>query len=171
MAGPGPTIRRSGRPTPPWPISPRSSISITAAMAAARMVPGRPGTWRSGATTSPRSAMRVAGVSFGGVVALAYATRHPAHASKLVLISAAASGDAHLERRVALFERFGGAESGALARLRFLEARGHDAASLDAWRSLALPHYTCHPRDPDWARRPVSRPEVLQWFTRPGGES
>jgi pimeloyl-ACP methyl ester carboxylesterase len=113
----------------------------------------------------------VAGVSFGGMVALAYATRHPAHPAKLVLISAAASGNEHLERRVALFERFGGPEVGALARHRFLETRGHDAGSLDAWRRLALPHYTRSPRDPDWGRRQMSRPEVLQWFTRPGGES
>src|SRR5882757_5954816 len=28
-----------------------------------------------------------------------------------------------------------------------------------------------NPRDADLARRAVSRPEVLQWFTRPGGES
>jgi pimeloyl-ACP methyl ester carboxylesterase len=113
----------------------------------------------------------VVGVSFGGMVALAYATRHPAHPSKLVLVSTAASGGEHLERRVALFERFGGPETGALARRRFLEVRGHDEASLDAWRRLALPHYTRTPRDPDWARRQVSRPEVLRWFTRPGGES
>jgi pimeloyl-ACP methyl ester carboxylesterase len=113
----------------------------------------------------------VLGVSFGGMVALAYATRHPDHPSKLVLISAAASGAEHLERRVALFERFGGPETGALARRRFLEARGHDEASLDAWRRLALPHYTRTPRDPDWARRQVSRPDVLRWFTKPGGES
>jgi pimeloyl-ACP methyl ester carboxylesterase len=113
----------------------------------------------------------VVGVSFGGMVALAYATRHPAHPSKLVLISTEAAGGTHLDRRVALFERFGGPEAGALARRRFLEVRGHDAASLDDWRRLALPHYTRTPRDPDWARRPVSRPEVLRWFTRPGGES
>ena len=36
----------------------------------------------------------VLGASFGGMVALAYATRHPAHPSKLVLISTAAAGDA-----------------------------------------------------------------------------
>ena len=113
----------------------------------------------------------VLGVSFGGMVALAYATRHPAHPAGLVLISTAASGAEHLERRVALFERFGGPEAGALARRRFLEARGHDADSLDAWRRLALPHYTRTPRDPAWGRRQVSRPEVLHWFTRPGGES
>ena len=113
----------------------------------------------------------VAGVSFGGMVALAYATRHPAHPSKLVLISTAASGNEHLERRVELFERFGGPETGALARQRFLQTRGHDAVSLDAWPRLALPHYTRTPRDPDWARRQAGRPEVLQWFTRTGGES
>ena len=113
----------------------------------------------------------VLGASFGGMVAMAYATRHPAHPSKLVLISTAASGDEHLDRRVALFERFGGPEVGALARRRFLEVRGHDKASLDAWGKLASPHYTRTPRDPDWGRRPVSRPEVLLWFTKPDGES
>ena len=113
----------------------------------------------------------VLGASFGGMVALAYATRHPAHPSKLILISTAAAGGTHLEQRVKLFERFGGAETGALARRRFIEMQGHDAASLEAWRQLALPHYFRNPRDPDMARRAVNRRDVLQWFTRPGGES
>src|SRR3954470_2102116 len=112
----------------------------------------------------------VLGASFGGMVALAYATRHPEHPAKLVLISTAASGGSQLERRIAVFERFGGAEVGALARRRFVEMQGHDAASLEAWRRLALPHYFRTPRHPDVARRGVNRPEVLQWFTRPGGE-
>jgi pimeloyl-ACP methyl ester carboxylesterase len=114
----------------------------------------------------------VLGASFGGMVALAYATRHPAHPSKLVLISTEAVGGSYRDRRVALFERFGGPEVGALARRRFLEAQGHpDMASIDAWRRLAMPLYTRTPRDPDIARRALNRPEVLQWFTRPGGES
>src|SRR4051794_40024640 len=113
----------------------------------------------------------VLGASFGGMVALAYATRHPAHPAKLVLISTAASGDSQIERRIALFERFGGPEAGALARRRFVEMQGHDAASLQAWRRLALPHYFRTPRDPDVARRGINRPEVLAWFTQPGGES
>jgi proline iminopeptidase len=114
----------------------------------------------------------VLGASFGGMVALAYATRHPGHASKLVLISTAASGGEYRDRRVALFERFGGAEVGALARRRFLELQGQpDQASLDAWARLAMPHYTRIPRDPDMARRAMNRSEVLRWFTRPGGES
>jgi pimeloyl-ACP methyl ester carboxylesterase len=114
----------------------------------------------------------VLGASFGGMVALAYATRHPAHPSKLVLISTAAAGGEYRERRVELFERFGGPEVGALARRRFLEVQGHpDQASLDAWARLAVPHYTRVKRDPDMARRAVNRSEVLRWFTRPGGES
>jgi proline iminopeptidase len=114
----------------------------------------------------------VLGASFGGMVAMAYATRHPAHPSKLVLISAEAVGGSYPDRRVALFERFGGSEVGALARRRFLELGGHpDQASLDDWRRLAMPLYTRTPRDPDMARRAVTRPETLRWFARPGGES
>jgi proline iminopeptidase len=114
----------------------------------------------------------VLGTSFGGMVALAYATRHPAHPSKLVLISTEAAGGTYRDRRVELFGRFGGPEVGALARRRFLEVQGHpDQASLDAWRRLAFPLYTRTPRDPDMARRAISRSAVLQWFTKPGGES
>jgi pimeloyl-ACP methyl ester carboxylesterase len=113
----------------------------------------------------------VLGASFGGMVALAYATRHPGHPSKLILISTEAAGASYPDRRVALFERFGGPEVGALARRRFLEVQGHDEDSLAAWRRLALPHYFRNPRHPDVARRAVSRPEVLLWFTKPGGES
>src|SRR5258708_8030769 len=114
----------------------------------------------------------VLGASFGGMVALAYATRHPAHPSKLGLISTEAAGGSHRDRRGELSERFGGPEVGALARRRFLEVLGHpDQASLDAWRRLAIPLYTRIPRDPDLARRAVNRSEVLQWFTKPGGES
>lgn len=111
----------------------------------------------------------VLGVSFGGMVAMAYATRHPAHPAKLVLISTEAAGTTYRERRVALFERFGGPEIGALARRRFLE--GHtDQATLDAWVRLAFPLYTRTPRDPHAAQRAVRHPEVTRWFTRPGGE-
>lgn len=114
----------------------------------------------------------VLGASFGGMVALAYATRHPAHPSRLILVSSAAAGGEYLERRVELFERFGGPEVGALARRRFLEVQGHpDQAWVDAWVRQAMPHYTRIPRDPDMARRAVNRREVLQWFARPGGES
>ncbi|WP_051379804.1 alpha/beta fold hydrolase [Bradyrhizobium murdochi] len=115
----------------------------------------------------------VLGASFGGMVALAYVTRHPDHPSRLILISTEAAGGSYRERRVALFERFGGPEVGALARRRFLEPEGPlDQAERDAWLRLAMPVYTRMPRDPDMARRAVNRREVaLHWFARPDGES
>jgi proline iminopeptidase len=107
------------------------------------------------------------------MVALAYATRHPDHPSKLVLISTEAAGDSYLDRRVALFERFGGPEVGALARQMFLDVDSRiDQAAADAWRKLAFPVYTRTPRDPDVGSRTVRKPEVgLRWFAKPGGES
>jgi proline iminopeptidase len=111
----------------------------------------------------------VLGTSFGGMVALAYATRHPAHPAKLVLVSTEAAGSTHVDRRIALFERLGGAEAGALARRRFLEGEV-DSAMLDAWIRIAFPVYTRTPRDPATVRRAVLRPEVNLWYTQPGGE-
>lgn len=111
----------------------------------------------------------VYGASFGGTVALAYATRHPAHPAKLVLVSTEAAGRTHLDRRVALFERFGGPEVGALARRRFVDDQT-DASTLEDWLRLAFPLYTRTPRNPDVARRAVRHAEVLRWFTRSGGE-
>jgi len=110
----------------------------------------------------------VLGVSFGGMVAMAYATRHPSHPGKLIVISAEAKGGSHLEKRVELFERFGGPEVGALARRRFFEEKGQpDEATIAEWRRLAMPHYTRKPRDADAMRRAIIRPDVLQWFARP----
>ena len=111
----------------------------------------------------------VYGASFGGTVALAYATRHPAHPAKLILVSTEAASDTYPERRVALFERFGGPQVGALARRRFLDGQT-DAATLEAWIRLAFPLYTRTPRDPAVVQRAVRHPEVTRWFTRPGGE-
>ena len=43
------------------------------------------------------------GASFGGMVAMAYATRHPDHPAKLILITTEAKGGSYLEKRVELF--------------------------------------------------------------------
>jgi pimeloyl-ACP methyl ester carboxylesterase len=111
----------------------------------------------------------VYGASFGGAVAMSYATRHPAHPGKLIVVSAEASGAAHDAERIAMFERLGGAEVGALARRRFLDGQV-DPAMLESWIRLAFPVYTRKPRDPDAVKRARLRPEVNLWFTRPGGE-
>jgi proline iminopeptidase len=56
----------------------------------------------------------VLGTSFGGFVAQAYATRYPDHPGKLILCSTNARFN--LERTVAMFEKRGGPEAGAVAR-------------------------------------------------------
>lgn len=111
----------------------------------------------------------VLGASFGGMVAQAYATRHPGHPAKLILVSTEAAGATHLEERVALFERLGGPEVGALARRRLLDGQ-LDEALLKEWVRLAFPVYTRTRRDPAWTQRAIIRPEVHLWFMRQGGE-
>jgi proline iminopeptidase len=111
----------------------------------------------------------VYGASFGGTVAMSYATRHPRHPGKLVLVSAEAQGASHYAERIAMFEKLGGAEVGALARRRFLGGQV-DPAMLQDWIRLAFPVYTRKPRDADAVKRALLRPEVNLWFTRPGGE-
>src|SRR5262245_21407998 len=112
----------------------------------------------------------VLGASFGGQVAMAYATRHPAHPGKLILIDTEAAGGTHKDRRISMVEKLGGLEVGAMARRRFYE--GHtDEASLEAWLRTAFPLYTRRPRDADSLRRIVRNSAVLQWFTRPAGEA
>jgi proline iminopeptidase len=111
----------------------------------------------------------VYGASFGGTVALAYATRHPDHPARLILVSTEAAAETHRDRRIALFERFGGPEVGALAHRRFVDGVT-DAATLEAWVRLAFPLYTRAPRNPDVAKRALRRPEVTRWFLRDGGE-
>lgn len=111
----------------------------------------------------------VLGVSFGGMVAMSYATRYPDHPAKLVLVSTEAAGTAYRERRVKLFRELGGPEVGALAHRRFIE-RQTDAATMEAWVRLAMPFYTRRRPNPDGARRGILRAEVLRWFTRSDGE-
>ena len=111
----------------------------------------------------------VYGASFGGAVAMSYATRYPAHPGKLIVVSAEAQGGAHFAERIAMFERLGGPEVGALARRRFVDGKV-DAEMLQDWIRLAFPVYNRTPRDPEAVKRALLRPEVNQWFTRPGGE-
>lgn len=111
----------------------------------------------------------VLGVSFGGFVAMSYATRHPAHPAKLVLVSTEAKGDSYLDKRVETFARLGGPEVGALAHRRFLVNKGQpDEAAVADWRARAMPFYTRTPRDRSMGRV-IIRQDVLQWFTRPDG--
>jgi proline iminopeptidase len=105
----------------------------------------------------------VMGNSFGGMVAMAYAVRHPDHPGKLVLSSTSARH--RLDRVLAAFERLGGAEAREAAR-RYWTAPG--AATLPDYARVCFPLYTRTPRDPDANARTVWRFDVMFHFG--GGE-
>jgi len=83
----------------------------------------------------------VYGVSFGGMVALHYGTRHPGHASKLILDSTAPTKD--VDASAAVFERLGGVAAAEAARA--LWTIGDDEA-LGRYLTACMPLYNRHPQ-------------------------
>jgi pimeloyl-ACP methyl ester carboxylesterase len=81
----------------------------------------------------------VFGVSFGAIVALHYAVRHPGHAGRLILDSGAAVADN--DERLAMFGRLGGPEAVAAAVAFFDHA---DAETLTAYFTTCMPLYSRH---------------------------
>ncbi len=110
----------------------------------------------------------VYGASFGGTLAMAYATRYPNHPAALMLVSTEAQAS-DIGRKIALFEQHGGAAVGALARKRYLEGNT-ERETMEAWVRLAVPLYTRATANPDVIARMQRNPETTQWFTRAGGE-
>ena len=111
----------------------------------------------------------VYGASFGGMVAMAYAVRHPAHAGKLVLVSTSAQATSHTAAKVAMFMRLGGAEAGALAHRRFVDGDTSPEV-LKAWLEIALPLYTASAPDTEMWGRIQSKQPVRERFFGPDGE-
>ena len=105
----------------------------------------------------------VFGNSFGGMVAMAYATRHPDHPGKLVLSSTTAKS--RFDRVLAAFERLGGPEAREAAR-RYWDQPG--AETLPDYTRLCFPLYSHTPRDPNANSRTVWNFEVM--YTFGGGE-
>jgi proline iminopeptidase len=101
----------------------------------------------------------VFGNSFGGMVAMAYATRHPDHPGKLVLSSTTAKS--RFDRVLAAFERLGGPEAREAARL-YWEKPG--AETLPDYTRLCFPLYSRTPRDPDANSRTIWNFEVMYAF-------
>jgi pimeloyl-ACP methyl ester carboxylesterase len=111
----------------------------------------------------------VYGASFGGIVAMAYATRYPIHPGRLILVSTVAKAGTHTAQRVAMFARLGGAAVGRLAHRRFVEGDTSPEV-LRAWLEQAVPHYTVQPADPHTRERELRNPVATAWFNREGGE-
>jgi pimeloyl-ACP methyl ester carboxylesterase len=86
----------------------------------------------------------ILGQSFGGVVALAVAARHPGLPSKLVVSSSLAKF--RLDRALPMFERLGGPEVRAVAERHFDELSDESAQE---FLRVCLPVYNQKPMDPD----------------------
>jgi pimeloyl-ACP methyl ester carboxylesterase len=106
----------------------------------------------------------ILGQSFGGVVALGVAIRHPELAAKLIVSSSI--GRFRLDRALPMFERLGGKEARDVAERYF-----HDPNEerLDELMAVCLPLYNPTPIDPDAIVRVVMRPEVGFHFFRGEG--
>lgn len=79
----------------------------------------------------------VIGVSFGGFVAQAYATRYPEHVGKLVLVGTTARF--HAEQAFSMFGKLGGPEAEAVARRFFADCSGD---VFQQYVETCLPLYT-----------------------------
>jgi proline iminopeptidase len=105
----------------------------------------------------------VLGQSFGGFVAQRYLARHPAHPAKVVLSST--SHHMGLQRKLAMFEKLGGADARDAAQA-FWSAPN---ASTWARYNLACKHlYNVLPAHADTGARTVFNEEIL--FTSASGE-
>jgi proline iminopeptidase len=103
----------------------------------------------------------VLGQSFGGMVAMAYATRHPDHPAKLILSSTSAR--MRLDRVLDVFERLGGEEARAAASA-YWSNPGKE--TLPDYARICFPLYSRTPQDPDGPRRTVWNFDVMFDFGR-----
>jgi proline iminopeptidase len=102
----------------------------------------------------------VLGQSFGGMVAMSYAARHPDAPAKLILSSTAGRMD--LAATYAMMEKLGGAEARAVAEA-FWTAPSAEGA--DAYMSVCMPLYNPGPpRDGSNRARAIMRREVMFHF-------
>jgi pimeloyl-ACP methyl ester carboxylesterase len=109
----------------------------------------------------------VYGVSFGGSVAQSYATRHPDHPGKLVLVSTAANNE--WGAVFAAFERLGGVEARQMAEAFWLNPTTENRR---IYREKCHPlYYTTPQRDPDAAARGIVHDPVSLHFNGRGHEA
>lgn len=108
----------------------------------------------------------VCGLSFGGFVAQAYATRHPDHPGKLILLSTA--GRIDFPAIFAAFARIGGPEASAIAESYWMNPT---AAGRARYFKRCVPFYRHRrSRPPADFSRVVMRTEVALHFNGPRNE-
>ena len=108
----------------------------------------------------------VLGLSFGGFVAQNYAIRHADKLHKLILASTVAR--MLPERVFDAFQEFGGNEARETAEEFW---SGPNEENTAKYMRDCLPLYTRTERDPEEAQRAIWTPEVIEHFSKPGGEN
>jgi proline iminopeptidase len=108
----------------------------------------------------------VLGLSFGGFVAQNYAIRHADKLHKLILASTVAR--MLPERVFDAFQEFGGNEVRETAEEFW---SGPNEENTAKYMRDCLPLYTRTERDPEEAQRAIWTPEVIEHFSKPGGEN
>ena len=99
----------------------------------------------------------VLGQSYGGFVAQRYLARHPAHPARVILSST--SHHFGLARKLAMFERLGGAAARQAAEAFWTDP---GPATWADYERLCRPHYnTTPPADPEAKARTISVDEIL----------
>jgi proline iminopeptidase len=101
------------------------------------------------------------GQSFGGIVALGVAIRHPDLPAKLIVSSSTAR--LRLDRALPMFEAMGGPGARAVAEAFFSDA---NQEHFEAFMQTCLPLYNPTPIDPEVLARVRLRPEVAFHFFR-----
>jgi pimeloyl-ACP methyl ester carboxylesterase len=101
----------------------------------------------------------VMGTSFGGMVAMAYAARHPEHPAKLILCTTTAR--VSLDRILNTFVRLGGEQAREVA-ARFFE--NPTAANAAEYMKTCLPLYNRNPPPPEMLTRTVFNMDVTTHF-------
>jgi pimeloyl-ACP methyl ester carboxylesterase len=107
----------------------------------------------------------VAGVSFGGFVAMRYATLFPDHPRALLLSNTAAR--TNMDRKLAAFEQLGGAAARSAAK-EFWEKPSE--AAVGAYMEHCMPLYTPSDHDPLMGARGIMRLESFFTFAGLGNE-
>ncbi len=108
----------------------------------------------------------VLGQSFGGFVAMAYASRHPGHPAKLVLSSTCAR--LRFDRSFEMFERLGGAEPREAAERFFANP---SLETLPDFRAKCFPLYARRGFDADSSARTLFNLDLMFDFFRREGRS
>ncbi len=107
----------------------------------------------------------VFGASWGGVVAQAYATRHPDHAGALILSSTAARTD--FDEIYQAFGRIGGATAKDVAQAYWSDP---SPERRQAYFETCLPLYSVRSPDPDMMQRMIIKNPIAMHYNGPKNE-